>query len=90
MIVFTMTSHSYDVVWKDCIASQRIYCERHGYEYYHFRLPSRLTPDSTAWSKLYLLRALLRKQIATHPGEMIMYIDADCEIKSTCPTLDTL
>ena len=64
MIVFTITSHSYDIIRKDCIASQQAYCDRFWYTYYHIHLPSSLTPDSTARSKLHFLRYFLSKDHA--------------------------
>jgi hypothetical protein len=95
--VFTITSHGYNIIRKDCIRSQKAYCDRHGYVYHHIHLPSTLTPDTTAWMKLHFLRYFLNEEQKEEGDkreedkkQRVMYIDADCEVRQNCPSIESL
>ncbi len=82
-LVFTVAINGYHLLYRRNIASQRAYAQRHGYHYVAVTQPiySPLGWE-VAWLKLYLARHALRSGY-----QQLLFVDADAEIRSSCPPL---
>jgi len=83
-LVFSMGFNGYQWIYRDLIASQRRYCERHGYDYVMVQRPG-FTPllKECAWLKLPLIADALR---AGRPW--VLFLDADVRISDHAPALE--
>ncbi len=82
-LVFSIALKGYSQLFKNCISSQRKYCEKHGMDYVLVdKSPRQLLPIEAAWLKLFLLREALY----TNKYNWIAFIDADCEIRDFSPS----
>lgn len=85
VLVFSIATHGYDIVWDRCLASQRAYADMHGYQYTCIaNIPRDYTPDQVARSKIALMRHALEHYA------WVMFVDSDCMIRNHCPAIQTL
>lgn len=82
ILVFSIALEGYSQLFKNCISSQRKYCEKFNLDYVVVnKSPRKLLPMEAAWLKLFLLRSAL----LTNKYNWIAFIDADCEIRDFSP-----
>lgn len=82
ILVFSIALEGYSQLFKNCISSQKKYCEKYDLDYVLVnKSPRKLLPTEAAWLKLFLLRAALK----TNKYNWIAFIDADCEIRDFSP-----
>jgi hypothetical protein len=80
-LVFSIALNGYSILFKDCLESQKKYCQKFDFQYSIVEKTSYpLTNTDTAWLKLYLLREALKLGF-----KWIAFIDADCQIREKCP-----
>ena len=84
-LVFSMGFNGYQWIYRDLIASQRRYCDRHGYDYVMVQKPG-FTPllKECAWLKLPLAADALR---AGRPW--VLFLDADVRISDSAPAIES-
>ncbi|MDX1699730.1 MAG: hypothetical protein R3250_03880 [Melioribacteraceae bacterium] len=80
-LVFTIALNGYSQLFKNCIESQKKYCQKFDYKYSIVKkTPPPLSNTDSAWLKLYLIREALKMDF-----EWIAFIDADCQIRLHTP-----
>ncbi|RFA22535.1 putative nucleotide-diphospho-sugar transferase [Subtercola boreus] len=80
-LIYTIAQNGYDTAFLSCIASQRAYAKRLGAEYVSVNKPKRIEDTAlSAWLKIPLMINALESGY-----DWVVYIDADCEVKSTAP-----
>ena len=80
-LVFSIALNGYSHLFKECIESQKKYCQKFDFHYSLIKkTPYPLTNTDSAWLKLYLM-----SEAAKMDFEWILFIDADCEIREHCP-----
>ncbi|SEQ58331.1 hypothetical protein SAMN03080615_01988 [Amphritea atlantica] len=80
--VFSLGQYGYDTAFSDAVDSQRVYCEKHGYNYYCISEPgSDLLGRENIWLKALACYGALLK------NDYILYVDTDVRIKETCPPI---
>lgn len=83
VLIFSIALEGYSQLFKNCIISQRKYCEKHGMDYILVdKSPRPLLSIEAAWLKLFLLREAL----SNNKYNWIAFIDADCEIRDFSPS----
>lgn len=81
---FTIALNGFAQTYSECIASQRVYCEKHNYSYFVVdSLPWRTTAQQSAWLKVEIMRALISS--SCYGDGAIGFIDADCEVRAHTP-----
>lgn len=81
VVCFAVGSYLND--WKDCIITQKRYCEKHGYKYHLIDQPyGTLHPK---WQKFAYVKDLLRESDGN-----VLLIDADAEITPIAPAFNAL
>ncbi len=86
ILVFSIALGGYSSLFRECIKSQKDYCQRHDFEYLEIKKsPIKLQPEEAAWLKLFLLREALKC-----PYKWIAFLDADCEVRPHSPSFVSL
>jgi hypothetical protein len=83
--VFSIATNGYRFYYRDCLQSHHAYARRNGFDYSVICGPRGLSAAESAWLKLPLIRLALDRSY-----EWVMYVDADCEIRDTCPDFRTV
>ncbi len=87
-LVFTVATNGYDAFYQSCIASQRRYARDHGYDFSLVRRPYfvwRYPANDSAWLKVALILSALARGY-----EWVLFVDADCEIRPSCPAFQSV
>ena len=81
-LVFCIALNGYDIVYAANIESHRRYARRWGYHYELVREPAWVTIDQAVWLKVELL-----KRAITAGWSEVLFVDADCELRNSAPSL---
>jgi len=82
-LVFSIAVNGYSRLFRACVASQRGWCERNGYEYWLLSQSLyRLSASDASWLKVPLLAHFLSDR------PWVGFIDADCEVRPHAPPID--
>ena len=82
--MFTIALNGYEKTFKDCIDSQREYCNKNNYEYVVIDYsPRAMQPIEAAWIKIPLILSALKNKY-----QWVAFIDSDCEIREFTPPFD--
>lgn len=82
-LVYTIAQNGYATAFLPCIASQRAYAKRIGADYVVITKPRRVTNTAlSAWLKIPIMQRALKAGY-----DWVVYIDADCEVKSNAPNI---
>jgi hypothetical protein len=85
-LVICIALRGYHRFFRKCIDTQRLYCRNHNYDYRLInRIPYRLPAADASWLKIPIILEALN---AGRPW--VMTIDADCEIRTETPELESL
>ena len=85
-LIFTVALNGYATIYDRCVETQKAYAKAHGYGYEAVdRVGEPVTPAESAWLKIGIMVEALRQR-----HEWIAYIDADCEIKSAAPPIESV
>jgi Nucleotide-diphospho-sugar transferase len=85
VLIFCVGLNNYDRMYQRCIESHRKYAEREGYRYQLINKPGKASITASAWLKIPLIIKALENGY-----DWVAFIDADCEIKSEMPPLESL
>jgi hypothetical protein len=81
VLLYSIAQNGYAYRYRPCLRSQREYAERHGYRYAAVSRPLRVPdPALSAWLKVPLMLRSLEGGY-----DLVMFADADCEIKHAAP-----
>lgn len=87
VLLICVALDGYEYRYQPQIESQRAYAARMGYQFWLVNRPLfSCMGKECAWLKLYLLQFALMHL----PFDLILSIDADAEIKETCPRLESV
>jgi hypothetical protein len=83
-LVISVALRDFKTIFGGCLRTHKAYCDRHGYRYLLVdSLPTLLSPSDCSWLKIPLMIHALEAE-----WDWVMFVDADCEIRSSCPPLD--
>jgi len=88
VLLFTIATNGYRSLYSSCIQSQREYAQKYVYDYVVVSKPSYIIHHSardSAWLKVPLILSAFEKGY-----DLVTFIDADCEIRTNCPSLTTI
>lgn len=84
VLVMSIALGNFKSIFRSCLSTHRAYCKRHGYQYRVVdSLPVRLTPSDSSWLKIPLLIHAMEEG-----WDWVAFVDADCEIRASCPPLE--
>ena len=85
-LVLSMALNGYQIIYKDCLQSQKDYADRFGFDYVAISRPyfTRLWM-ACCWLKLVLIQSALENG---YPW--VLFVDSDAEIRSWCPDFRSL
>lgn len=84
-LVFSLALQGYDRIYWRCIRSHEAYARRHGYPYLCVTgVPALLLASEASWLKIPLIINAMENGV-----EDILFVDADCEIRSSAPAFET-
>ena len=87
-LVFSIGTNGFDVAYRACIRTHRRYAETHGYDHVLVRCPYfvwHFSAHDSAWLKIPLILGALSRGY-----DWILFVDADCEIRPTCPPVQSV
>lgn len=87
-LVFSIATNGFDVAYRCCIETQRRYARANGYDHVLVRTPYfvwHFSAHDSAWLKIPLILGALSRNY-----EWILFVDADCEIRPTCPPIQSV
>ncbi len=85
VLVYCVALNFYDLVYDRNIASHRRYAQANGYSYTLVRRPAFISVRESVWLKLPLMEAALKAG-----WDWVLFVDADCEIRSDAPRIESL
>jgi hypothetical protein len=85
VLVFSIAINGYAGLFRDNIASQRAYAKRHAYRYCVVDKVPHVSATAAAWLKISLINEALKCGY-----DLVMFIDADCEVSALTPDLQGL
>lgn len=85
VLAFAVGTNLYDRIFARCIASQREYAARCGYDYLLVRRPYWSNFLESAWLKIPLLLSALEAGY-----DWVVFLDADCLVRGHTPPVQTL
>lgn len=85
VLMFSLATYGYDIIWDQCIQSHKQYAHRHSYDYFCINhVPRGYTNDQVVWAKLPLIVEWCKYY------DRVVFVDADCMIQKGCPAIQTL
>lgn len=85
IIFYCVASDDYIEKYKRCIDSHQKYCDKNNYSYFLDNDKTKITQRKDwYWKKIEELQKFLKDY------DIIILIDADCEIKNNCPTIESI
>jgi hypothetical protein len=86
VLIFSIGLNGYGLVYARCIASQRAYAKRQGYDYVLVNRPLiPVEPCISSWVKIPLMLAALAEGY-----DWVFFVDADCEISRDAPPITSI
>jgi len=84
--MFTVGLNGYGTVYARCIASQKQYARKYGYDYIAIDRPRGLVaPDVSSWVKIPLIRRAFESGY-----RWVFFIDADCQVQPGAPPVESI
>lgn len=84
--MFSIALNGYDSIYRQCIESHRRYAFQNSYEYVLVNKPDKVdVVADCAWLKIPLILEGLRNGY-----EWVFFIDADCEVRSNTPRIESI
>jgi hypothetical protein len=86
VFVFSIATNDFDVFFRRCLQSHKVYADRQGYRY-QLIIPPRPTDkgDRIGWLKIPMVLAALEKGY-----DWVMFLDADCEVTDRAPRVESI
>ncbi|SMF54596.1 hypothetical protein SAMN02745866_03470 [Alteromonadaceae bacterium Bs31] len=86
VLIFTLAAAGYDWLYKKNIQSHKAYIAKHAYSYSVVNRPRLTTLGlELVWLKIYLMREALKSNY-----DWLVCLDADTEIRPSCPAIESL
>lgn len=83
--VFSLGQYGYDIAFKTAVESQKAYCKKNNYEYICINGEgSDILGRENIWLKATAFLAALME------NDYVLYLDTDVEIKSNCPSFESI
>lgn len=79
IIFYCVASPDYVIKYQKCIRSQNTYCQKNNYDYF---LDEEISDD-------YYWKKICNIQQFYHTHDLVVIIDADCEITINCPPIES-
>lgn len=86
VIVFSLAMNGYQYLYRKNFETHRAYCKKNGYEYRLYNKPViSCSGKECAWFKLYLMLKIFQEDV-----DWVVFLDADTEVRTLAPAVETL